>query len=104
MGEIIELYQDEQNNTETSWESEILNLVSAKYVTFTGYCSQDFDITLEWATTQDFNNIIDIDTTSALANNSKSLQIPVKAKYIKFKIENIASQPNRLITQGFFWK
>ena len=104
MPEIIEIYQYSPINNTTSWESEILNIVSARYITFTVFCSENYDITVEWSISEDFVNIIDTDNKSVTGGESGSLQIPVKAKYIRFRVDNIASTPNILCTQGFFWE
>ena len=104
MGEIIELFQYSPTNNTTSWTSEVLNMIAAKYITFTVYCSENFDLTVEWAITSDFINIIDTETTSVNGGFAEILQLPIKAQYIRFKINNIAATPNILATQGFFFE
>lgn len=103
MPEVNELYNYDPVNNTTSWESEIINMVSANNVTFTTYCDQDYDILIEWSITSDFGDIIDTDSTSVTGGNSESLQLLTKTRYARFKIQNIASTPNILVSQGFFW-
>lgn len=104
MPEIIELYQNTPVNTSINWESEIINVVSAKYITITVYCDQDYETDIQFSVTPDFINIIESEKEGLTGGNSKSYQIPTKAQYVKFIVDNIASTPNHLITQGFFWE
>jgi hypothetical protein len=104
MPEIIEIFQCSPTNNSTSWVSEILNFVAVNYIIFTTYCDEDYDIKIEWSFTSDFINIIDIDSQSIIGGNSNSLRLPIKAKYARFTVENIAATPNRLCTQGFFFE
>jgi hypothetical protein len=103
MPEIIELYQYSPNNNTTSWVSEDINVSSANNITFTVFCDQDCDISIEWSITSDFGDIVDTDTATLTGGNSESLQFLIKARYARFKVENIAATPNILVTQGFFW-
>ena len=102
-GEIKELYKNDLTNNTTHWESEVINVVSSKYLTWTVYCDADYDIDIEWSVDPDFTNVIDSERKGLTGDNSETTQIPVKAQYVKFIIDNIASTPNHLISQGFFF-
>jgi hypothetical protein len=77
----------------------------AKYITFTAFCSEDYDVTVEWGITKDFiNDIIDTETKNYSGGDASVQHLPIKAQYIRLKVENIAATPNILTTQGFFYE
>lgn len=83
-----------------NWTSQIIDVVSSKYLTFTAYSDQNYDITVEWSISSDFVNIIDTDICSVIGR--ETLQLPVKAKYIRIQVD-ISSTPNVFYSNGFFF-
>lgn len=101
MPELISIYQNNPSNVSTMWESKPTSVSSANYLSFTVYCDQDYTLLIEWCVDEQFT-LFDIDSVVVLAGTKYTLRSPVKAKYARFKVDNIGSTPNHLITQGFF--
>ena len=103
MPENIDIYQYSPVNNTTSWTSEITDVSSSRYVTFTAYCSENYDVKIEYSIESTMTDIIDTDIFNNTGSVMFTQKIPVKTQYMRFTIENIASTPNILCTSGFFW-
>jgi len=103
MPEIVDINQYIPVNNSTSWKSEILNMDSSKYITFTAFSDADYDIKIEYCVDKLFINIIDTDIFSNLGGDMYSQKFPIKTKYMRLSVENIAVTPNILCTSAFFW-
>lgn len=99
MPEDLSLYNNSINVV--NWTGEIIDVVSSKYLTFTAYSDQNYDITVEWSISSDFLNIIDVDVCSVVGTR-ETLHLPVKAKYTRIQVD-VSSTPNVFYSNGFFF-
>ena len=102
MSEIIEIYQNIPIFTPLLSNSEWLNVSSAKYVTFTTWNDQTYDMGVRYAIDNQYV-VVDTEVYTVLANASHTIYISTKYKFIQLYINNIGATPSALATQGFFY-
>lgn len=102
MPELIGAYQREIANITTFWNSEWFNISSSKYLVFTVFCNRDFEMGIRWSV-DDNLVVIDTDLEILTAMTMNTIQIPVKTRFAQLFVQNIASTPNNLQTQAFFF-
>jgi hypothetical protein len=102
MPELIEVFNNEDAYTSTSWVSEWIDVASTNNLVFTTYCDQNYEVGVRWAVDNNYF-VINEKIISVLANESYELFEPVTARFVQFFIQNIASTPAELRSQGFFY-
>lgn len=102
MSEIREVYVNNPIYPNNSYISEWLNVSSSLSLTFTIFEDNNCDVVLDWATDNNYN-IINTETTALVGGNSLTIYTPVKNRFVRLSILNIAIQPSVLELQGFHY-
>jgi hypothetical protein len=102
MPELIEAYINDPVYPDPTYVTEWFNISSSQSLVFTAYCDQDFDMVIDWAVDSQYQ-IIDTDVKSQLGSDTGEFFIPVKTRFARFSVINIAASPSILRVQGFFF-
>ena len=102
MPEEIDLYQSQQAFGSPTFTSEWKNISSSQSIIFTAYATQDFTMSVRWAT-DNLLNVIDTDVLSILANNTGEFILPVKARFVQLYM-TFAANPVDFTNQFFFFQ
>ena len=98
MADLKDAYLNDNNYNSPTYTTEWYNISSYQNITYTVFCSQNCNILIEYSTDNNFSVIL-TETGSVVANTSTTLYSQVKARYIRFKVSAIASNPAHLIVQ-----
>lgn len=102
MSEIREVYINNPTYPNITYITEWLNVSSSVSLTFTIFEDNNCDIVLDWAIDNNYN-IINTETTALIGGNSTTIYTPVKNRFVRLSVINIAVQPSVLEVQGFHY-
>lgn len=100
--EIENIFFSDANYNVNNYYSEWVNMAQLQYIRFTSFCNQVHDKGIEWAIDTNYN-VIEDDTTAGL-NNYDYREYPVKGRYGRLYIRNIAALPCNIELQAFYNK
>lgn len=85
----------------TSYVSEWFNVSGFTDFSFIAFCSVNCDQVIEYAVDRNYE-IIETETYSLTGGISNDVVKPVRTRYVRFSVKNIASNPCTLQTQAFY--
>jgi hypothetical protein len=101
---INQVYNYEEDYDGDDWESPLIDVSNGASVQFIVYSSVNCTMSLNWTTNIDTQEIIYEDVETVLGGTSNIIQVPIRTKYVIFKVINFASNPVDLFnSSGFFF-
>lgn len=101
--DLEEVYINNPSYNSTEYITEWYESSAIIQYVFTVYCSSNCDISIEYATNNEFN-VIDSEIKTLVSNTTQILLSSLRTKYVRFKIFNISFQPSHLICQVLYSK
>ena len=101
MPEIRLAFQNTSNFSSSEWTTDDIYVSDANFITFLCKSSVSSIMYLIWKIDESTTSISE--TKTVIANENTSMYSPVKARFVRFKVDSFSSLPCVLQTQAFFY-
>ena len=101
MPELLELYQNDPSYASNEFISNWYYVADTTFLTYTHSCSKNHTYGFEWTIDVE-HEIFHTDNYDGDADTYYTQTVPLKGRFVRFYVKNIASTPSELKTQVFF--
>ena len=102
MPEIRLAYQNTSNFSSFEWTTDDIYVSDSNFITFACKSSVNSIMYLIWKIDETTTTTI-TETKTIIADKNTSMYSPVKARFVRFKVNSFSSLPCVLQTQAFFY-
>ncbi|MHA2039582.1 MAG: hypothetical protein ACW98X_24440 [Promethearchaeota archaeon] len=102
MPELTEAFINLTDYPDPTYVTEWFNVSSSQNIVFTAFSDQNFDMVVEWSVDNQ-HQIIDTDVKNIVGGSTGEFFLPIKSRFARLSVINIASNPAVLRVQAFFF-